>query len=487
MPFITKEIPKMSPSKPVNADGGREAPAGSSMARRGMHAIARFLLAVVILGAAVAVSFYWLTNRPRARRRPPQSGAALVEVKRLESDSHHIAVDAMGTVQAARTVVLTPRVSGEITDVSREFLPGGRFRAGEQIAKIDPADYELAVQQRQTEIERRAAEIERQKSIVYQCDCDIIKAESELRTEEGQQSVAEREYELLGETITEEDKDLVLRQPQLRTAQAALEATKAAKKAAEASYEAARAAKADAELALEQARLDLDRTNIRAPFNAMVNTRSVNLGVQVSPGTQLAELVGTDEYWVQLSVPVDQLKWVTIPNTDGEKGSHVRIYYEAHWGKGVHRSGTVTRLMAGVEPEGRMARLLVSVDDPLGLETREANVPPMILGAYVRVEIEGKEVKDAVSISRSALRDGNKIWVMSPENTLDIREVEIIWSGDESVLVAGGLRAGELLITSDLGTPVQGMLLRATPTEASARSSGPAGSASRTGDREERL
>ena len=219
----------------------------------------------------------------------------------------------------------------------------------------------------------------------------------------------------------------------------------------------------------------------------MIDSRSANLGTQVFTGTQLATLVGTDEYWVQVSVPVDQLKWITIPGANGKEASRARVYYEAYWGEGVYRTGTVGRLMADLEPEGRMARLLVMVKDPLSLVSGNAEVPPVILGAYLRVEIEGKELTDVVSISRSALRDGNKAWVMSPENTLDIRELEIIWSDDENVFISGRLRDGELLIVSDLAAPVERMPLRKAGANALTPSPGSARTESRTADEEKPL
>ena len=424
--------------------------------RRGVTSV----LVVAILTAAGWVSYYWMTHRPMATRRHPPARAALVEVRRVAPGSHPVTVKALGTVTAAQSMQLASRVAGEVVSISPEFVPGGRLTAGVVLARIDPRDFDLAVRQQQAEVLRRSAEARQRAADVRQRESDVTRAQSNLTLEMGQQSVARREYELLGKPLATEDKDLILRRPQLQIARADCAAAEAALAAAKAVSKAAEASKAAAEVDLEKARLDLQRTTIRAPFNAVVRTRLVDLGSQLAVGTPLASLVGSDEYWVEVSVPVDHLKWIRIPGVNGRAGSPARVYHESAWGREARRLGTVKRLMADLEPQGRMARLLVSVTDPLSLRSSEEEARPLILGAYVRVDISGPDLANVVRLPRTALRDGRRVWVMDPDKTLDIREVTIAWSGDEDVYVREGLADGEWVITSDLGAPVQGMALR---------------------------
>jgi hypothetical protein len=116
--------------------------------------------------------------------------------------------------------------------------------------------------------------------------------------------------------------------------------------------------------------------------------------------------------------------------------------------------------MTDLEAQGRMARLLISVPDPLCLNSENAGLPPLILGAYVRVEMEGNDLANAVRVTRTALRDGNNVWILTGDNTLAIRPVTIELGVTDAVYVTGGLEDGESLITSDLATPVAGMALR---------------------------
>lgn len=371
-------------------------------------------LLIVVLG--VVVVWVLMETGPQAQRKARPRNARLVDVQRIQKADKPIVVEAMGTVVPAKRVDVRPRVSGEIVGIGEDFVPGGRFLAGQMLVQIDPTDYALMVRQRKS---------------------DVARTKSAYQLELAQQSVVEREYELLGETISEAERDLVLRKPQLESAKAAYEA---------------------AEAVLENARLDQARTQVVAPFNGVLQARHVNVGTQVSPATSLGTFVGTDMYWVEVSVPVDQLRWLFIPQSQGGVGSHVRIYNESAWGREVFRTGRVMRLVPAVEPEGRMARLIVAVEDPLGQDT--PTVPILLLGTYVRVEIIGKSLDDVWAVKRTSLHDGDVVWVMNEADQLDIRKVDVVYRGRDEVLVRRGVGLGERVVTTDLGAPVSGMPLR---------------------------
>lgn len=380
--------------------------------------IPRVLLIAIILATSAAIAVYMLSNKPRAERKPRTIHPPLVQTMKLHKTDHKITVHAMGTVVPSQSVDLASRVAGEIIAISPPFLPGGRFKAGEEILRIDPTDYELAVQQRQS---------------------DVAKAEYELKLELGKQSVARREYQLLGETIQENEQELVLREPQLK---------------------ASTAARAAAEASLQKARLDLKRTYIMSPFNAVVLEKHVGLGSRVTVGTKLVTLLDTDQYWVEVVIPMDRVSWITSPGIKEQVPSSARITHSAAWGKDKFRTGTVKSLLPGVDEESRMARVLISVDDPLCLKEETGNKPQLTLGTFVRVEIEGRTISDVTPIPRSALHDGSRVWIMAENDTLDIREVEVIWHEDETVFVKNNLHDGERLIISSLATPVADMRLR---------------------------
>jgi multidrug efflux pump subunit AcrA (membrane-fusion protein) len=436
-----------------------EVPAGKSFLGM-LWEIGLILVVVAILGGSIFISYHWLKNKPKARRQAPQKKATLVEVTGVKRTTCRIEVQAMGTVIAARTVLLAPRVGGEIVEFSPNLAPGGRFDAGETVAVIDREDYELALKERQWELKRREADLVQLDCQISQRKADVIRARASLKLEQARRDLARKEYDLSGQKLTDEDRELVLRGPQLASAQAACTAAIAAQKAVEASVTGSQALRAIAKTALQRAQLNLRRTEVRIPFNAVVTARSAELGAQVSAGMGLATLVGTDEFWIVVNVPMAELRWIAVPGKAGAEGAEVRIFHSAAWGDGAFRVGRVIRLLPEVESKGRMARLLVSVEDPLALTPENKDRPRLILNAYVRTVIQGTTLEDAISVPRTALRDGANVWVMGNDDALEVRRLKILWHGRDVVFASTGLEEGDRLIVSDLGASVAGMPLR---------------------------
>jgi RND family efflux transporter MFP subunit len=390
----------------------------------------RLLLPTIVVIAAVAVAAWLLQTGPQAKPRPKVRNATIVDVRPIKFDRQATTISVMGTVIPKREVILKPQVSGRIISMSDKLIPGGRVAKNEPLLTIDPSDYQLAVQQLASEVAR---------------------VEADWQIELGRQRVARKEYELLGETVTDEEKALMLREPQLANIKAVLDATKAR---------------------LEQARLDLQRTVVTAPFNAVVISREIDLGTSVSPSATLATLVGSDSYWIDALVPSSLLKWISTGQEGRADGSQVRVYDSAAWGVAQYRTGRVLGLTAMVEEQGRMAKLLVEIPDPLALQRGAKGQPELLLGSYVRAEIAGASVPQAALVERDLVRDGSQLWIMDERNTLDIRPVEIAFRGQEYVLVTGGIREGERLITSNLPSPVEGMNLRTMAAESEGQAGG---------------
>ncbi len=377
--------------------------------RKGMKVI----LPLLVLGIGTLLAFFVYKTGPETHKKHPVNVALLVTVQNIYPSSERIILRAMGTVIPARQMQLKARVSGEIVSIRPEFIEGGIFNKGQDILKIDPEDYKLAVAKKQSQ---------------------VVNAAYELKLEQGRQDVAKREWQLLNNDQEAEplDIELALRKPHLEKAKADLAA---------------------AEAELKQVRLNLQRTTVRAPFNTIVISKGVEQGSQISTQDQLAKLAGTDEYWIQASIPVDRLSWITVPRKPGDASSRVRIRY----GEDFERLGRVIKLLGNLEEKGRMARVLVLVKDPLDLKTNEAERPPLLLGEYVKVEIEGRRLENVFSIPRIALRDNENVWIADNDGKLSIRNVDVLWRDMHTVLLRDGIKQGERVIVSDLATPVNGM------------------------------
>jgi len=407
-------VQNSSPEGPPPEDGRAQAEA-SVVAR----VIISIMLIACVLGGGAAGTWWYLTHIRKAKRDDIPPRPELVEVIDAKASRQKVLVRAMGNVVPAVQIDLRPEVSGRIIKQNSELIRGGRFKAGETILEIDPRDYQFAVEQQKANLER---------------------AKLALKVEEGRRTIAEQEWKLLKSDIsaTTEGRQLALRQPHMKSAQAALNA---------------------AQSSLEKAALDLERTTIKAPFNALVLNESVDVGQLVTPQTQLASLVGTDAYYVQVVVPVGRLGWMKIPGVNGDEGAPAKVVHSIGDGVRVERNGRVVRLLGDISRAGRMARLLVQIDDPLGLREGATGMP-LLLGAFVRVDIDGKELDGVFELPRKAIREGDRVWILGDDGRLDIRKVKILWRREQTVLLADSIRDGDRIIISRIATPMPGMKLR---------------------------
>ncbi len=389
---------------------------------------------MLAVGVGAVVVLY--RTRPTPQRAAKADEGVLADVQVLTASRQRLAVPAQGTVMPAQQVVMMPEVSGRITWQSDELVPGGRFQRGEPIIRLDARDYSLQVRQHQSAVEQ---------------------AQVNLKIETSRREVAAKEWEIVGEDgdASELGRELALRKPQLVAAEKALESARSAR---------------------AQAKLMLGRTGLVAPFNCFVKTENVDVGQLVAPNSQLAVLVGTDHFWVQVSVPVDKIAAIDVPGLDvGEdEGARADVWQEVGTTR-IKRQGHVVRLLGDLDPVGRMARLLIEIEDPLGLENgsaravppgeqreKEGHVPvlPILLGAFVQVDIDAREIDEVVEVPRKAVHRGDEVYIYGKDGRLEVREVEIAWRKEKTVLVAAGLQPGEEIVVSRLPTAVSGMKLR---------------------------
>jgi hypothetical protein len=190
--------------------------------------------------------------------------------------------------------------------------------------------------------------------------------------------------------------------------------------------------------------------------------RSVTIGNNVSAGDPLATFVGSNEYWVEIAVPVSSLRWIEAPPIGASSeaaGSRAEIRYRKAWGEDAMREGRVARLVGELEQNSRLARVLISIEDPLARSEENRGQPPMILDAFVEVTIDGRMLQGVFVIDRDYVRDGDVVWVMGEDDRLVTRSVEVIHRGKEVAYIRG-LRDGDRVIKTNLQTPVDGMRLR---------------------------
>lgn len=380
------------------------------------------LLPVSIVAAAGIAAFLLLRAKPEAGKRPPKEMTMLVEFLTAQPTTEAARVTAYGVVESTQASTPAVEVSGVAVWINPNVVPGGRVREGEPLLRIDPSAYEDAVAQREAAVEQaRLAFVE----------------------EQARQTVAAEEWRrLAGEDLATSaiGRSLALREPQARQKAAALAA---------------------AESALAHARLQLERTTLKAPFDAQVLDEDVGLGEWMTQQAQPIRLAGSSRYRVRASVPASEWSWFKHPDAEGQGGASAEITLVNGNERSGRWTGQVTRVLGDLEPEGRMARVLVDVDRPA--DGPEADGPALLLGSYVQVDITGRMLRDVFDLPALALHEQDRLWLANGENRLEMRAVRVAWRQGDRIIVNEGLAPGERVVTSRIPLPIPGMRLDPRP------------------------
>ena len=403
------------------------------------------ILSVVVIGMGVGVTNLMKKTPTAVENTTLKERAILVKAQRFEPKTLDIEVQGQGLVEPAKVITVIPQVSGVIRKINPALVDGGLIKQGELLVEINPNDYQIAV------IEARAR---------------VRIAEQELTLEEGRRQVAEREWKMMKKRRkTRPDQSGEARAKRIPQ-----------KYVAEANVEIARAA-------LRRALTNQARTQIKAPFNAVVLSETVDVGQFVGPGTQIARLANTDEFWVKASIPTSELAWLNVNDNSNE----AEVLFDVGQ-KMITRDAKFERALAQIDSVGRMSRLVISVADPLNIESdHQVNVlgRRLQLGSQVDVKVKGKQYSDLYEIPREVLRGDHQVWVFKPSQsfsekgdrgntgdpsgvvgvaqvgTLKLQDVKVMRYREDSVLISSGINTEDLIITSRLSSPVPNMTVQA--------------------------
>ncbi len=378
-------------------------------------------IVVVVLGVLGAVVL--VRSKAPVPRQEPEVVLPLVRVVRVEPRRMRLDVTATGTVLPRTASSLAAQVAGQVISTSPAFVAGGFFARGEVLVSLDRRDYELAV--------------ERTRARVAQAELRLVEQQAEAQ-------VASDEWSQLGEG---EPDPLVLREPQLAEARAALAA---------------------AEAELGQARLDLERSVIRAPFDGRLRRKLVDVGQYLSPGEKVAEIHGVDFAEVRLPVADHQLAFLDVvlryrDGTEAFAGPTAlltgRFAGQRHTWRGV-----IVRTEGEVDARSRMLHLVARVTDPYGRGALDGR-PPLAVGVFVQASIAGRWMERATLLPRAALRGDTQVLVVDDDDRLRYREVEVVRTQRDLAVIGEGLAIGERVCVSPLDMVVDGMAVRAVEEE----------------------
>jgi len=369
---------------------------------------------IIVLGA---VGLSALTaSKPPLKKRKTTVSIPVVRAIKVKTGPQTVIIRGEGTVRPLREITLIPQVGGKVVNVSPALVNGGEFKKGHTLLQIDPVDYQLALTVARAKVKD---------------------SESRLMVIEEEAAAALEEWRLHradGPGIAGKPPPLVAKEPQLAAMQARLEADRAE---------------------VSKALLNLERTKLKAPFDGRVSQENVDIGQYVSPGQALASLYSTEAAEIVLPFEDEELHWFYLPGFTPGKGRGSSAVVRARiTGREMTWPGEVARAEGKLDEHTRMVNVVVRVKKPY------AKRPPLAVGLFVAVDIKGRTIPDAAIIPRSALHQGNVVWLVGKDDRLYFLKVEVARIQGESVLVKTGLKDGDVVATSSLKAVTDGMDVR---------------------------
>jgi RND family efflux transporter MFP subunit len=382
-----------------------------------------------------------------------------------KASSPEMVVSSYGTVRPAESLNLVSEVKGTVVDLSPNFEEGDFFRKDERLISIDPRSYELVAAQRQKQLKQLDAELRRleQEKKNFQVRLDIARSDVALAKGEWERFKALVKREVVAQAnVDRAEQQYLASQNRMQEVENQIALIDPRRDQMKAQRELV-------EVQLGEASLDLDRTGIEAPFNGYVLEKHVEKGQFVNIGTLLGRIYRASTLEVEVRIPFKDLSWLGDLSSTGlsdfaeREGTNKRAPIEA---KVIFTSGDRSRTW-----EGRLARVKAQVDEktrtlPLIVKVLDQSPSagdfasyPLKPGMFVDVELTGKQIKKAYLLPRSALHPGNVVYVAS-NDALVIRPVEVLRRLNDSVYIGKGLKEGDLVITTPVGTPREGTKLR---------------------------
>ncbi|MDB2383069.1 efflux RND transporter periplasmic adaptor subunit [Porticoccaceae bacterium] len=375
----------------------------------------KYVPLLLVLGA-IAVTVIMFLSQPEPVKAAAPEAALAVKTQILKSTSVTLEVESQGTVQPRTRTSLISEVSGAVLEVSEQFIVGGTFGAGDVLLSLDPTDYEVALQR---------------------AEAQLISANAKLELEKARAIQAAKEWQMTGRPQSEAP-ILALRKPYLAEAEANILQSKAE---------------------VKQAKQKLEKTKIRAPYAGMVAFKSADVGQYVTTGSRLGETFAIDFVEVRLPLTERDLARMDALTFKGIPSESMVTLSGSVNGKQREWLAEVVRSEGVVNEINRSQYLVARMSDPYGISGSGDSVsPPLLVGTFVTAKLKGKVLEDVFELPRSALLQGSKVATVDSQTRMNIRAVDVIFS-DDSFYYVTGLNDGVQVITSALGTPIEGLKL----------------------------
>lgn len=376
----------------------------------------KYLFPLAFIVGAVVIAVLLHMAKPKVVEEKTEFPPLTVDVAEATLDESVLSSIFQGSVRAKTDIELVTQVTGKVVSVSDKFIEGGQFEKGDVILKIDDSDYRVALKSAQARVAEAKVEL------------DLELAAAENNKKEWQR--------LVGESLENAD-PLRLNKPQVQRARARLDAAKAQ---------------------LAQAQLDFNRTRVKAPFSGRLTNKTAEVGQFISRGSSVGRIFSTDS--VEIRIPMSDLQISElgiglgqIPDAKKKLPAKVLVQFgkqDYAW------NGYLKSIDASIDKQTRLLYGTVVVDQPF-----KANQNlPLAPGMFVDVELAAAKKVSGVRVPRTALRSGNRVYVIE-NNKLVFKQADTLFTSPEiavlDVKTNSAVLPGDKVIISAVPGAFEGM------------------------------
>ena len=405
-----------------------------------------------VLLVAVVIAATLVILRPKAQRQLPVQKGRLVEVFPAKAEDVQMVVESFGTVAPRESLKLVAQVPGQIVEISPGFKEGNFVKKGTRLIQIDPRTYSLEVERRKVQIKQSEAELKR-------LNQEVINLKSRIKIAKSDVTLAKNEFLRLKKLIDRK----VIAQSQLDKVEQAYLASLERLQALENQLalidpqkEQLIAARDMAEVMYRQAELDLERSGIVAPFDGWVLDKGIEVGQHVNVGQQLGSIYRSGMLDIEVYIPTKDFKW--LPADMGAKKPIVADVVFNNAGEQQVWHGHLARVKARMDERTRTLPVVIEVDESGTAEGANAGLR-LRPGMFVTIKIKGKAVNHAFVLPRYVVYPGDFVYTVK-DNRLKIKEVGILRSYKDTVIVKEGIAEGDQILKTPLAGAADGMIVR---------------------------
>lgn len=368
------------------------------------------LVFIIIIGGGFAAMMFFLGLRSDVPRKEPKARPKIVNITIAHPEPKSTTIKGLGQLTSAQPIDIYSEVDGIIMAGEIPFKPAQSFKRGDLLLKIDDRQIRLSINSTKSNFLSALAvvlaEIKSDHKDLYSIWNEYFYS---INFEEKLPSIPESDNKRI---------QLLLSRLKLY----------------------------DYYFAIRNLEVTLEKHYIYAPFDGSTVSTDMRAGSTARKGTRLGQIVNLEDMEVELPIIATDISWIKPGNKAELKSEELK----SQW------TGTVDRIGSSISSRTQTISVFIKLDNQNGF--------PIFDGLYLNVTIPGANIENAVTIPRSALYSGSQIYLIK-EGLLELRDVKIARTENDTVILSGGLTEGDTVVTELMqgvvpGMPAQGRLIR---------------------------